>query len=29
MSLNCEIDAKVYGLYGLSDEEIKIIEGEK
>lgn len=28
-SLEAEIDQLVYGLYGLTDEEIKIVEGEK
>jgi hypothetical protein len=28
-ALEREIDVLVYGLYGLSEEEIKIIEGEK
>jgi hypothetical protein len=26
--LECEIDVLVYGLYGLSDEEILIVEGK-
>ena len=27
-ALECEIDVLVYGLYGLTEDEIKIIEGK-
>jgi hypothetical protein len=28
-ALDKEIDARVYGLYGLTEEEVKIVEGAK